>query len=642
MRLIYLIIVLLVPNSVGAHPSDDWVAQSRVLALWSQAVTEFNGALVDELTADGHTPYPSEGNTRIDMTRAIFSEKDGKVIAEPVILVVDNGSFLIPRRVTLIRQGSKWRISNVVPSSLRPDHPLALLPELAATAPISFRIVETATGLPVYSRVSIIGPDGEYWPPRGHQKNIRTGWREDVGGDVFIDGQTFAYVPPEFVADLPLTGEFTIVVRKGIEYLPARHSFRTNTKKHSVQVEIPRWIDMRAEGWYAGDNHTHFLSEQSALIELRAEDLSLVNILATKWGESITDVDRFRGAPSPYSTHTEIVVINQEMRHHWLGHTILHDISELVHPLTWGGPSEGVRGGYDYPPMALQADRAHAQGGLVTWAHFPNPGGELAVDIGLGKIDTIDLFTWGDPFAAGPMLADGTRQSSAIDMWYLFLNTGSRLPATAGTDKMLNAQVTGSVRTWVKSEGSFSYKNWLAALRTGRTMVSTGPVVNLNVEGVGPGAVLQYDSGAIVKVEATLRAPFQVYPVEVLEIVHNGTVVATAFNKDERSILSVEAAIEVTGSGWIAARARGSSLLPYQVWSLLGTSGIPPVAHTSPVYLEVDGKPIWHEDAARKLERQVDRAVEWTTSNGRYQTEQQRQEVLELYQKAKAHFATKP
>ena len=76
-------------------------------------------------------------------------------------------------------------------------------------------------------------------------------------------------------------------------------------------------------------------------------------------------------------------------------------LSGWSRPLTWGGPVGGVRGGYDFPPMAHQADRTHTQGGMVTGAHFPGPSGELAVDVALGKIDSVDLFTWGNTFA-GP------------------------------------------------------------------------------------------------------------------------------------------------------------------------------------------------------------------------------------------------
>ena len=48
--------------------------------------------------------------------------------------------------------------------------------------------------------------------------------------------------------------------------------------------------------------------------------------------------------------------------------------------------------------MAHAADDAHAQGALVTWAHWPYPSMEAPLDIALGKIDSIDILTTGNPF----------------------------------------------------------------------------------------------------------------------------------------------------------------------------------------------------------------------------------------------------
>jgi hypothetical protein len=422
---------------------------------------------------------------------------------------------------------------------------------------------------------------------------------------------------------------------KGTEYLPAEISFVVGSgSPRAVTVTLERWSDVNARGWYAGDTHTHFLSEQTALRELRAEDLNIIYVLATKWGELITDVERFTGGPSAYSTPTEVVVYNEETRHGWLGHTILHGIKELIYPLTWGGPSEGVVGGYDYPAMAHQADRAHDQGGLVTWAHFPGPGGELAVDVGLNKIDTVDLFTWGDAFGPGRMRPDGTQSHQTLEMWYRFLNTGSRLPATAGTDKMLNVQVSGSVRTWAHIPEAFSYTGWMNALRAGRTFVSTGPIIHLTANGAPIGSELDLSRGSRVSIQASVEAPISQYPVDRLEIVVGGKVVASRVNDAQASSLELSAEIELQDSTWVAARANGGKLLPYQKWALLGTQGIPPMAHTSPIYLLADDAEIWSGQDARVLAQEVQTAIDWATNKGRYMTDAQREEVISLYTQA--------
>jgi len=86
----------------------------------------------------------------------------------------------------------------------------------------------------------------------------------------------------------------------------------------------------------------------------------------------------------------------------------------------------------------------------------------------------------------------------------------------------------------------------------------------------------------------------------------------------------------------LTARARGSRLLPYQVW--LGQKGIPPMAHTSPIYLTVGGAAPWSPDDAAFLAAWVQRAINWAQQEANYETEGQRAEVVALYERAKVVF----
>ncbi|MCZ6644439.1 MAG: CehA/McbA family metallohydrolase, partial [Gammaproteobacteria bacterium] len=636
-RVALIVTAILLTTPLSAHPPDEIRAQRATVVAWAEALASRNADAAAEFALSVQIPrFFIDDVTQVVTRYATYHPTDDGVVASPILVYVDGGSFRIRSDLHLVEVEGVWKVSAITPSD-RPM-PEALvnrnLPEHVALEAAQFKLVDADTGQPVFARVRIVDNDGGYWPPDGHQKNIRTGWREDVGGDVLIDGKTWAYVEPEFTVRVP-AGEYTIEVAKGTEYLPTSATVRVAGGGQAPHlIEINRWSDLNSEGWYAGDTHTHFLGEQSGLIELRGEGLSVIYILATKWGELITDVERFSGQPSIYSTDREIVVYNEETRHGWLGHTILHGISKLVYPLTWGGPSEGVIGGFDYPPMAHQADAAHALGGLVTWAHFPFPGGELAVDIALDKIDTIDIFTWGDPFSPGGLLPGGTPAPSALDDWYRFLNTNARLPATAGTDKMVNVQVSGSVRTWAYIGEEFSYRGWLDALEAGRTFVSTGPIVRLTANGSPVGSDLQLSAGTTVVLEASMQAPFDIYPVERLEIIAGGKVIASVANGSNASELNLSVEITPEMSTWVAARANGSKLLPYQAWPLLGSFGIPPMAHTSPIYLTVDGRPIWSPEDAAILAGYVQNTVDWATDTGNYLNDAQRKEVIDLYKRA--------
>ena len=643
-------VLLLAAAAAFAHPDADQEAV-RLLAY------RFAAGLVDNrvdevaatLAADGRfmgatrDQYLDRMKTGANdpsgvlLEYATFEPVDGGIRISPIVIEIDKGSFRLPVSAVAVRRDGEWRLTsldraNEFPEALKPKG----LAEIVDTQPIAFALVDARTQAPVFARVHIEDASGGYWPPRGHQKNIRVGWREDVGGDVKIAGQTYAYVEPAFVADLPL-GEYTVTIDKGMEYAPATSKFVVAAEPASHTLAIERTVDMNKDGWYSGDTHVHFLSDHSALLELRAEGLNVVNVLATRWGELITNAQDVTGAPSRLSLPDGIVYFNEETRHGYLGHAVLHRLKSLVYPLSWGGPTEGVYGESDYPPMAVQADKTHAQGGLVTWAHFPFPGAEAAVDIALGKIDSVDLFTWGDAFADQPSPTGSGMVAGSVAAWYAFLNTGFGLPVTAGTDKMLNVQVTGSVRTYARVDGRFSYDRWLEAIRGGRTFVTTGPIVAMSVNGKPIGSTLALEHGAKVDVVADVRAAFDRYPIDALEIVANGKVVAIARNDGGASTLHLEHSFVPTESAWIAVRAHGSKTLPYQVWPLLGPAGvgIPAMAHTSPTYVVLDGAPIRSPDDARKLAASVDSLIDWAKTHGSYRSDAQRAEVVSLYERAK-------
>ena len=634
------ICLALVLTPVGhSHPNHDLDAVRLNLHIWSNALIRNDQATFERyLTQNSPLREATLAARKVELQRATFTPNEAGVLVAPIILTSSTG--LSARAAQMVNEDGVWKIATFTTTALPPDL-VPRLPEQSRTRPVRFSLRDAKTDEPVFGRVSILDGEGEYWPPRGHQRNIAIGWRADVGGDVLIDGRTYAYVDPNFVADLPM-GDFEITVLKGSEYQPA--SARITLSEHPpepVTVKLKRWMDMNSRGWYSADTHVHFLDGHTARLEIQAEDVNVINVLATKWGELITNVEHVTGGPSIHSFRNGLIYFNEETRHGFLGHTILQRIKELVYPLTWGGPgkaSEGVLGQPDYPPMAHQADKAHAQGALVTWAHFPFPSGELAVDVALGKIDTVDLFTWGDAFQDGVL----GRGAGALTYWYHFLNTGFRLPATAGTDKMLNTQVVGSVKTYAFiGKPEITYDDWIEAISNGRTFVTTGPVLQFSVNGQPIGGELRLEKGDKVKLTAEVSAPYDLYPVDRLEIVVGGRVVASQVNDSRLADLSVSTEVTAEDSSWAAARAHGDTLLPYQVWSFLRQRGVPPMAHTSPVYLTVAKRPVWSEESATFLASRVDAAIDWARTKANFETAEQQAEVIALFERAKQVYTRK-
>lgn len=620
----------------SAHPDKDIVAARNAMVTFAYAAAVADGEAAasvlhdDLITSWGATKEDLVAQVtrarrwamRFELRHAFFTKVDDRIRVTPVIFY-SSPTHRSAQTFELVKNEEQWLIVRIEMSA---ETPLELQeadqrnPEHHILHPVTVHLRDADTSEPIFARVSVMDSLGEYWPPEGHMKKIDTGWNPDVGGDAKVDGKSFAYVSSDFTVPLPV-GSYEIEVVRGMEYEPRMIHFEvTESEVPTLDVELERWSNVAEEGWFSGDTHVHFIDPSSGMLEMKGEDLNVLNILVTKWAELITNVEHFTGAPSLLSEPGHIIYVNEESRHGFLGHTNLLNLKKLVYPLSWGPQAGGgVIGGPDYPTMASVADRTHEQGGLLTWAHFPFPGGELAVDMALGKVDAIDLMTVGDAFH------DVFGQLGAADTWYRFLNLGFRIPATAGTDKMQNTQVMGSVRTYVKIDGPLSYAGWIEGIRAGKTFTTTGPMLQFTADGAEVGGTIEAETGGTVSVSVEVTSRI---PMERIEIIRGGEIVATMENPSGARTLTLTADVPITGSTWIAARTSSPVRLPFN-------QNIPVFAHTSPIYVEVAGQPITSPEDAIYFAEQCEVAIEWATNTAKLLDESQRQEMIQLYEKAR-------
>ena len=441
--------------------------------------------------------------------------------------------------------------------------------------PVEVAIVDLASGERIPGRVRFRAADGRYLPPTGHRDEINPGFFEDTGGDLILGSTEYAYVPGQFAIGLPV-GSVEIEAVAGFDRRPYRATVDVDPATRRLELPLERTVDLHDRRWVTSDTHVHFLAPSTALLQAAAEDVDVVHVLAAQWGDLFTNVTDLEWGGLADPSGRRIVVVGTENRQNMLGHLALLGARRMTTPLASGGPPEGRMAGALDVLLADWADRCHAAGGLVVGAHFPLPYAEIAADIATGRIDAIETQ------ALSPGLDD-----PAVFEWYRFLNLGYRLPIVAGTDKMSSEVPIGAVRAYVHllAEGELSFAAWADAVRAGRTFVTSGPIIELRVDGHEPGDVIRLDAPIRLAVDVRVRAAQPL--IGTVEIVVNGRVVASGEAAAEAGAteLTLNERITFEAGSWVVARSRSRHVIQ----SAFTTSM---AAHTSPVYVEVRDRPL--------------------------------------------------
>lgn len=460
-------------------------------------------------------------------------------------------------------------------------------------------VLDDETGRPVPCRVHFRSPEGVPYQPHGHHNqmnsNIST-WHIDVGGDVRLGQITYAVTDGTCQGWLP-RGDVLVDVARGFEYEPLRESVRIEPGQQELTLRLKRWTNMNAKRWFSGDSHVHFLSTQGSHIESQAEDLNIVNLLQSQWGSLFTNTEEFTGRASISQQGNNIVYVSQENRQHFLGHMILWGLKSPVMPWCSDGLNEAELGGTMETTMSHWADAAHEQGGSVIIPHFPSPNGEPATLVATGRVDAVEMIR---------------QQSFNHIEYYRYLNAGYRIPLVGGTDKMSNEVPVGMYRTYayIPEDREFTYDAWRDSVSKGRTFLSGGPIMEFSVDGYQIGDTMKVSKDGTVEIEASAES---VIPINTLEIIVNGKVVASTSETNGQRKLSLKANVKIDGDSWIAARCGGpgyfGNLIHHDVWN----RGV--FAHTSPIYVTTgDTWSKFDEDSARYMMSLIEGSLQYVRS----------------------------
>jgi hypothetical protein len=165
------------------------------------------------------------------------------------------------------------------------------------------------------------------------------------------------------------------------------------------------------------------------------------------------------------------------------------------------------------------------------------------------------------------------------------------------------------------------------ALKQGRSFSTNGPILDFAVDGRhGPGDRIDIRRGQELRFRARARSRG---PLETLELIVNGQVVAAQTGQDARE-LTLDKTLRVDRSSWAAARAfeRPATAESWQPAGLV-------FAHTSPVYFLLKGKPVVVPDSVRDLLDKIDRLIAHTERLDGFREERHRKETLDVYRQAR-------
>ncbi len=446
-------------------------------------------------------------------------------------------------------------------------------------------------------------------------------------------------------------GTYSITYSRGPEYLPQVKKITIPEGVDSVTADfkLKRWINMSKLGWYSADHHIHAagcshyntpeegVKPEDMWRQAAGENLNISALLG--WGPSwYYQKQFFSGKEHELSTKENVLRYDVEISgfpSDHAGHIVLLQLKEDDYPNTqklhdwpsWTLPilkwakSQGAITGYAHSgeglmplykttnlsdPSLTKAEKDH----VPIWRTYDDYTRELpnyitpAMD-GIGANEYIVTAPLGlvDFYSAG-----NTPIVWELNMWYHTLNAGLRIPLSGETDfPCASDERVGHARSYFKTDKPGTYDGYIKAIKAGRSYVSDGfsHIIDFSVNGLEPGvknSLLSLKKSKRVDIRADVAAYLIPEQNEIgysiakseqekkphwnierarigksrkvkVELIINGEVKDSQEITADGSFQNVHFTRELDQSGWVALRVFAS-------------------AHSNPVYVELDNKPI--------------------------------------------------
>ena len=379
-------------------------------------------------------------------------------------------------------------------------------------------------------------------------------------------------------------GTYQFLIEAGPEYQTRPGNFQIDRHaEDSTEVALKRRVDMQAEGWWAGDLDVRHSPHDLPLL-MRATRVNLAPIFI---GENVQGKCRQARLPSELPTRdfgAHIFGPQYSLDHRRGGGLLIFETTEDREPL------DVCQFGTNDSSLIVCEAASAADGALVALTPF---AWDLPLWVAANKLDAVQIIHrhalvddvvdkegWGrkrdKTFFPGK--TGNGRWSEAI--YHHLLNCGVKLPPAAGSGSGANKNPVGTNRVYVQCGEDFSRDNWFNGLRSGRVLVTNGPLLRTQVSGHPPGHEFQLEDGETREFQIALNLAFyEKAPVEYLEIVKNGQVIHEIRLDELARQQGRLPPVSFDTSGWFLVRAMTSKADNYQF------------ATTGPYYVQADYKP---------------------------------------------------
>ncbi len=487
-------------------------------------------------------------------------------------------------------------------------------------------VIDAETGNPTAARITLRASDGKAYAPAGAYQRV-------AARALHLD---FFHTAGDFSVSVP-SGEVSVLATKGLERLPARGTVTVQPGRvASLRLELERFTDFGALGWYSGSDHVHMNyggnlrnTPENLMFMAGAEDLDMVGEKIANKDNRILDHQYYRGpVDEALSEPGRLLSWAQEYRPPFYGHINLINLTKhLISPFTTG--YEGTAIESLYPSNTDIFRMAREQGGVGGYVHpySSDPasvgyGGArgFPVDVALGTVTYLEVMT------------SAWQARNTAKVWHRILNCGFRVTASGGEDSITDLHRTpaiGAARMYAHIGDHLTWDGWVDAVRSGRTFITNGPLVRLAINGaIAGGEVRLPAEGGTVEVAASMESAF---PVERLELVRNGEVIERIPLSDDGRSGSLRKHVEVTASGWYTLRAlTDGPAPPVDDTNLHGETGA--------IFVYCGNESIRSREDAEYFVRWIDDISRQAREHPGWRSERERQHVLGQFREAREVF----